>query len=387
VLGHASGVAAPPEQAGEAALDGRVRLLADRLPDMAWIADTEGRLLWSNRRLLEYLGYPSTESVAAMMNETAGLRDLRAILQRCCQPLNLPWQSQLPIAGVDGERRWFLSRGTPILDDEGRLEFWCGTHVDVTDQRHRHEELAAACRAKDEVLAVVAHECRTPLTAILTAVKLLEVKARDDQGLKRLCESIRRQGLQVSALIDDLLDATRIASGKLRLVCENIDIRFVVRQALDASTPLIEHRRHTVQLSLPEEPIYVRVDVLRLSQVIGNLLSNAAKYMGEGGRIEVSVDTSDAEAVLSVRDHGVGITPDMLERIFDRFIQIGDVGRRRHDGLGIGLALVKTLVERHGGRVEARSGGANQGTEFLVYLPRIVSTHERAATANPHFAA
>jgi signal transduction histidine kinase len=175
--------------------------------------------------------------------------------------------------------------------------------------------------------------------------------------------------LQLTRLVEDLLDIGRIINGKLRLDHHRAELNAIVKQAIEASTSMIEKRRHTLRVSLTASPVYVNVDAARIVQVVGNLLNNAAKYMQEGGRIDLTAAESERMAVIRVRDEGVGISPDMLERIFHRFVQIDSSGHRAQGGLGIGLALVRAIVELHGGTVEARSEGIGKGSEFTVRLP------------------
>ena len=227
-----------------------------------------------------------------------------------------------------------------------------------------------ANRAKDHFLAVLGHELRNPLAPILTAARLLEMQGPQDPPLQRLRETIVRQTLQLSKIVDDLLDVGRIITGKLRLEQSRVELGALVRQAIESCAPLIQRRHHTLSVSLPVTPVYVEADSARLVQVLTNLLTNAAKYMPDGGRIEVSATEQAGAAMISVRDKGVGIAPDMIERVFDRFVQAEEfAGTESERGLGIGLSVVKAIVDLHGGSVAARSDGPGTGTEFTVRLP------------------
>jgi signal transduction histidine kinase len=229
--------------------------------------------------------------------------------------------------------------------------------------------LIEADRRKDEFLALLAHELRAPLAPILTAVRLLQLKGPPDPELEKMRQTIYRQAMQLTKLVDDLLDVSRITSGKLQLTREVADINVAVRQAIETCEPLIDQHRHTLEVLLSPEPVYVDMDVGRIVQVVCNLLTNAAKYMHDGGRIELRVAARESIAVISVRDEGMGIAPDMLARIFERFVQVDSSTQHAQGGLGIGLAIVKAVVEMHGGTVAVQSDGIGLGSEFSVRLP------------------
>jgi two-component system, sensor histidine kinase len=232
------------------------------------------------------------------------------------------------------------------------------------------EQLREIDRRKNEFLAMLAHELRNPLAPIRNALHMLRLLAPGDTELAWPREVIERQVQHLSRLVDDLLDVSRITRGTLELRREPIDLADVVARAVETSRPWIDSRRHTLTVTVPPEAIRVEADMVRLTQVIGNLLANAAKYTDEGGRIALTVECGPAQAVVRVRDSGVGIPPEMLGKIFEMFMQIDPSVTRSDGGLGIGLMLVKRLVEMHGGTVEAHSDGPGQGSEFVLRLPR-----------------
>ncbi|HEY8878089.1 MAG TPA: hybrid sensor histidine kinase/response regulator [Roseateles sp.] len=229
--------------------------------------------------------------------------------------------------------------------------------------------LRQADQRKDEFLATLAHELRNPLAPIRTGLELLSGKAQDESQVRSLAGMMQRQTSQLQRLIDDLLEVSRITTGKLVLQRERLDLRHVVEVALESCAPLIARGRHRLDVSLPEHAIWVDGDLTRLAQSLSNVLNNAAKYTPEGGHIAVALAQAGAEAVLSVRDSGVGLPPDMIGRVFDMFTQVGRSLQRAQGGLGIGLALVKSLVGLHGGRVSAASAGPGQGCTFTIELP------------------
>jgi PAS domain S-box-containing protein len=231
--------------------------------------------------------------------------------------------------------------------------------------------LREADRRKDEFLAVLAHELRNPLAPVRNAVEILRATQSPSPQLQWTHDVIDRQVRQMTRLVDDLLDVSRITTGKIELRSEKIELSAAVRIALEASRPLIERGQHILTVRLPPEPIFLNADLARLAQVVSNLLNNAAKYTRPGGHIWLTAERGDGHMKLRVRDNGMGIPPPMLRRIFDMFTQVGGPSDHQQGGLGIGLTLVKRLVEMHGGEIEARSEGVNRGSEFIVTLPTI----------------
>ena len=230
-------------------------------------------------------------------------------------------------------------------------------------------ELKEADRRKDEFLAVLAHELRNPLAPVRNAIEILRSLPSPAPQLQWTHDVIDRQVRQLSRLVDDLLDVSRITSGKIELRKDRIELAAAVRIALESSRPVIERGGHELTVRVAPEPVWLDADLARLAQVLSNLLNNAAKYTRSGGHIWVAAERRGGEAWVCVRDNGIGIQPGMLARIFDMFTQAGSAGDHSQGGLGIGLTLVRRLVEMHGGRVEARSEGIGRGSEFVVRLP------------------
>jgi PAS domain S-box-containing protein len=270
---------------------------------------------------------------------------------------------------ADGSIVWVRAAGRFFYDPSGRAIRFVGVFVDVTETHSAMEALREADRRKDEFLATLAHELRNPLAPIRNALGVLKLKGSGTPEVQWARDVIDRQMQQMTRLIDDLLDTSRIGTGKIELRRERIELADVVHGAVEASRPLIAQHGHELGVELPREPVYLHGDLVRLSQVFCNLLNNAARYTPQGGRIEVSATLKASVALVSVRDNGIGIPRDMLPRVFDMFTQVDRSLERARGGLGIGLTLVKQLVELHGGRVEARSAGLGQGSEFVVRLP------------------
>jgi len=244
-----------------------------------------------------------------------------------------------------------------------------------TELKSATERLRDADRRKDEFLATLAHELRNPLAPIRNGLHLLRMVDRSSEAAEQARAMMERQMSHLVRLVDDLLEVSRITRGKLDLRRESVELAGIVGSAVDTSRPVIEAAGHTLQVDLPPETITLNADPVRLAQVLANLLNNAAKYTPQGGTIRLQVRREGGDALISVRDSGVGIAPDMLERVFDMFTQLDST--RAQGGLGIGLTLAKSLVELHGGRIQAESGGAGKGSEFVVRLP-LLGAHKPA---------
>ena len=248
---------------------------------------------------------------------------------------------------------------------------------DITEQKHAEDSLREADRHKDEFLATLAHELRNPLAPIRNGLHLMQSPQVDPNTAGSILGMMDRQLTQLVRLVDDLLDVSRISQGKLELCNEVVDLAEVINSAVEASQPLIDQMGHELSIRLPEESIQLDGDLTRLSQVFLNLLSNAAKYSEPGGRIQVTAKRQDGDVVVTVKDTGIGMPPEMLSRIFDMFAQVAGASNRSQGGLGIGLTLVRKLVGMHGGSVTAVSDGLGHGSEFVVRLPAISSEQKR----------
>ncbi len=252
------------------------------------------------------------------------------------------------------------------------------TEEAMRDLQRRADELAAAERRKDQFLAMLAHELRNPLAPIRNAVELMRQVETNDPSFQRSREMVERQVKHLARLVDDLLDVSRINQGSIRLRKEAVELGVMVQRAVEATRSLIDSRGHELTLDLPTDPVRLEADPTRLEQVIANLLNNAAKYTMPGGHIHVSAAQERNEAVVRVKDNGIGVPPDVLDRVFEPFVQSEGSLARSEGGLGIGLTLVRSLVEMHGGRVEAHSPGLGQGSEFVVRLPARVPVERPA---------
>ncbi len=255
---------------------------------------------------------------------------------------------------------------------------------EIVERARIEEALKEADRQKDEFLAMLAHELRNPLAPIGNAVHLMKMKALEDPQLKLSRDIIERQLGQLTRLVDDLLDVSRITRGKINLARERLELGELVSRAVEQVAPTVEARGHTLTVEIPERSLAIYGDPMRLTQVLGNVLGNAAKYTEASGRIELSARRRNRDVEIAIRDTGIGIAPEVLPRIFDLFTQLDHRMGRPQSGLGIGLALVRRLVEMHGGTVSASSAGTGLGSEFVIRLPisleRSDRTTEQAAT-------
>jgi signal transduction histidine kinase len=285
-------------------------------------------------------------------------------------------------------RRWSSSEIELVQQVASR----CWESIERARVELERERLLEAARAanqtKDEFLAMLGHELRNPLAPIVTALQVMDLKG--DAATRRERTIVERQVEHLRRLVDDLLDVSRIARGKVEFKREPVELAEIVRQAVEVAKPLIDERGHALEVAVPPGGLAVHGDVARLTQVVSNLLTNASKYTSRGGRIAIRGDLEADEVVLRVRDNGMGMTPEVLRGAFDLFVQGRQALDRAQGGLGLGLSIVKSLVERHGGSVAAHSAGSNQGSEFVVRLPRLspdqgleAAASERSGAAEP----
>ena len=331
--------------------------------------DAGGMLI--RRLLLPTIAIPLLVGWLRLLGERAGLYDtgfgLSILLLTIIAML-------VALLGLTASR---ISRAAQVTkDSRDQLEAEVTQRKLLEDQlRQRVEELAEADCRKNEFLATLAHELRNPLAPIRNSLQLLRMTGTEDLGTTRIQEIMERQVNQMVRLVDDLLEVARITSGKIELRMESVEIASVLRCALETSKPLIDAGAHRLVVAIPPEPLTVEADPVRLSQVVANLLNNAAKYTEPGGDIGLAAARENGEVIVSVRDTGVGISATMMPQVFRMFAQADKDHKQAQGGLGIGLALAKSLVEMHGGRIEARSAGEGRGSEFIIRLPLAERQH------------
>ncbi len=366
--------------------------LMDLVPASVWIAhDRECTRITGSRASYEMLRLPygANASITAPEDERpANFKVMRDGVE--IPPDQLPVQtaargipvqdSEHQVVFEDGTVFHLCGNATPLFDDKGEPRGAVSAFVDVTRLKHAEEMLREADRHKGEFLAILSHELRNPLASISNAVQVLGASAatRGDPDLDWASEVIGRQVGNLTRIIDDLLDITRLDRGKIQLRREPTALGPILRRAIETVRPMVEQRRHALAARIEGDGPQVDADTTRLEQVFVNLLSNAAKYTPEGGRIEVELDVAAdpdgpgaGEAVVRVRDDGEGIAPELISRVFELFTQADHSLARSQGGLGIGLALVRRLVEKHGGRVEVASAGLGRGSTFTVRLPTL----------------
>jgi PAS domain S-box-containing protein len=355
-------------------------------PAPIWVAlDRECRQILGNPAGDELLRAPTGANVcqpATSSSEYAYrvLRDGEEVpaaslpMQRAAREGVTVYDDEMEVVRADGSRCWLLMHASPLWEG-GEVRGAVSVAVDITARRESEQALREADRRKDEFLATLAHELRNPLAPIRNAVEILR-RGKDDKALVETARTtIERQVRHMVRLVDDLLDVSRITRDKLELKAERVMLADAVEQAVEACRPYVESGQHALQVSLPQEPLAVWGDAVRLTQVLVNLLSNACKFSQTGGRIWLDARRDDEEVVIAVRDEGRGIAPDLLPRVFDLFVQGDRSIGRQEGGLGIGLALVKRLIELHGGEVAVQSEGLRHGSVFTIRLPVL---HEAA---------
>jgi len=292
-----------------------------------------------------------------------------------------------------GEARWMAYKVLTLPDESGQPIAFATVSQDVTERRRLEDnlrELAAnlseADRRKNEFLAMLAHELRNPLAPLSNAARAVRLGGREGESLRSASDMLERQVAQMSRLVDDLLDMSRITRGRIELRKERVDLGSIVSHAVEAARALYRSMDHEMTVTMPDTPMQLSADPTRLAQVVGNLLNNASKFTDKGGHVWLTVERDGHEAVIRVRDNGIGIAEEHIPGLFEMFAQIDTSLERSRGGLGIGLTLVKTLVEMHGGTVHARSDGPARGSEFTVRLPilsDVVSTASDEGASEP----
>lgn len=381
----------------EAALresEDRFRSFTDSLPLIVWVHDADGAQEFVNRTFCEFFGVSREEMRAGRWQMLMHPEDGEAYSAAFFEAVRdrRPFHGEVRVRRHDGEWRWIESWGRPRFSPSGEFLGFVGTSADITERKRAERKvreseaaLREADRKKDEFLAVLAHELRNPLAPIRNAVHIMRAPGMGQAELAEARDIIDRQVKQLVRLVDDLLDISRITVGRMALQQAVLDLRAVADDALLMSGPLLDEAEHDVTVHLPPQPVWVRGDGVRLAQVISNLLNNAARYTPPGGSVSLRVTEEGADALVLVEDTGVGLSPGVLERIFEPFVQAEGGASRAAGGLGIGLALSRSLTQLHGGTIKATSPGPGHGSCFVVRLPSAQQERPRAVapTAAP----
>jgi two-component system CheB/CheR fusion protein len=347
------------------------RAIGESIAYGVWVCDASGRNLYASDSFLRLVGLTQEECSGFGWGEALHPDDRERTVNawRECVATGGNWDIEHRFRGADGRYHHVLARGVPVRDADGKVICWAGINLEIDRLKHAEEELREVDRRKDEFLATLAHELRNPLAPIRNAAHVIRTKAINDPQLQRAQEIIDRQVDHLSRLVDDLLDISRITHGKIEMRRERLPLRTAVEYAIEVVRPLIEARRHELVFEPLADEAWVTGDSARISQSIANLLNNAAKFTEPGGRISVTMARGPASVTVRIADDGIGIPESLLGRLFDVFTQGDRSLDRSQGGLGLGLALVRKLVELHGGRVWATSAGAGRGSEFSIELP------------------
>jgi PAS domain S-box-containing protein len=383
----------------------RFQKLTDSIPICVWALRSDGTVHYSNRAWFEYSGLTTAATAQANLadlvhpDDFAGALALWQAARDDGQAVDVQCRLR---RGRDGAYRWHIGRVVPERDDAGQLVGWVATATDiedhkraeeayaslVVDERQARQEAEAANRAKDEFLATLSHELRTPLNAMIGWTRMLRTRSLPPAKAVKALETIERNAKAQADLIEDILDVSRIITGKLRIEIQAADLRTIIDAAIEAVRPAAEGKGIQLEKIIHEVPARFSADPARMQQVIWNLLSNAIKFTSAGGRVCIDVDQVGTDVVIEVKDNGCGIAPEFKPFVFDRFRQLDSTSKRSHGGLGLGLAIVRHLVELHGGTVSVDSEGIGEGATFTVRLPArtaAVQAHavERSASRPP----
>lgn len=342
--------------------------------DFVTVVDRKGRFLYANQHLLsvwkrtfdEVIGKTRGDLGYAREHDDKHMREIAQILET-----KQPVRGEVAYTAANGQFGVYDYIFAPVLGPDGEVESIVSTSRDITERKRAEESLQEADRQKNTFLAQLAHELRNPLAPIRNAARIFRSKPDADPNLLWASEVIDRQVDHLTRLIDDLLDVSRISRNKLELRRQRISLQDVVLGAVEISRPAIDQNRHELNVSVSAAPTYLLADLARMTQVVMNLLINAAKYTEAGGHIELVAGLEGTDAVIRVKDDGIGIGAETLPRLFDMFFQADPSLERSQGGLGIGLSLVKSVVELHGGTVTAHSAGQGKGSEFVVRVPAL----------------
>jgi PAS domain S-box-containing protein len=364
----------------------RFRLLIEGVTDYAiYMLDPEGVITSWNAGAERIKGYPREEIIGRHVSTFYSEEDRRA---------GRPWEEIAAARRTgraeaegwrlkkSGDRFWARTVLTALHDSDGHMRGFAKVTQDLSHRRHI-QDLEKAAQNVNEFIAMLAHELRNPLAPIRNAVHIMAQVPPSDPAQQTMRATIERQSAHLARIVDDMLDIARITRGSLSIDHSQLDLGEVVRHAVETAAPAIEAARHALELDLPSEPLPVWGDAQRLAQVLSNVLNNAARYTPAGGSIAVRARAEENEAVVRVRDSGRGIEPDMIERIFDMFVQGRAPLQRVGGGLGVGLALARRLTELHGGTLEGRSEGVNRGSEFILRLPLAARGDAERPAAKP----
>lgn len=367
----------------------RIRLMAESMPQKIFTAKPNGDVDYFNPQWMEFTGLSFERIRDWGWTQFIHPDDLAETVRAWQHSIDTgePFQLEHRFRRADGEYRWHISRAVAMRDDEAKVVMWVGSNTDVDDVkkvsevlRHSEEQLREANRLKDEFLATLSHELRTPLNAVLGWSYMLREGTLPTATQRRALDSLQRNAKAQAQLVDDLLDVSRIVSGKLQIKSDDVELAHVIALAAETIRPAAAAKHLDVNVMMQAETqITVTGDADRLQQIVWNLLSNAVKFTPTGGRVQIELRVMDSKAEIVVTDSGQGISAEFAPHVFERFRQEDSTVSRKHGGLGLGLAIVRHLTEAHGGTVTADSRGEGQGATFIVQLPIRAVTPRTAA--------
>ncbi|CAN5312591.1 hypothetical protein BH20ACI1_BH20ACI1_05260 [soil metagenome] len=371
-----------------------LRTLANSIPQLAWMAQPDGHIFWCNQRWYDYTGITPKQMEGWGWKSVQDAEILPKFVERWKHSVETgePFEMEFRLRGADGKFRWFLTQVNPLRDSQGKILRWFGTNTDIDDAkqielereeifkrekaaRHEAEE---ANRAKDEFLSVLSHELRTPLNSMLGWVKMLNAGMLDEEKKQHAYTVIERNIRQQNDLIEDLLDVSRIISGKMKIETKEVDFAAIVARAIENIRPIADGKSISIELQNADDGQKIIGDETRLNQIVNNLLSNAVKFTPENGKVNVKLSNTNGKIRLDISDTGIGIAPQFLPHIFDRFRQADSTTRRAQSGLGLGLTIVRHLTELHGGKINAASSGAGKGSTFTIEFPQKSNSEQTA---------
>ncbi|HEX8237786.1 MAG TPA: PAS domain-containing protein [Abditibacteriaceae bacterium] len=370
-------------------LEERFRLMADSAPVKIWVCDANNHGTWFNKRWLEFTGRSMEQELGTGWTQSLHPDDFQEAVQTCGAAIERrePFTMEFRMRRHDGQYRWVVDSGVPLYGVDGTFTGYIGSAVDITTRKEAEVERQQALlaeqearaeaerinRMKDEFMATLSHELRTPLNAIMGWSHLISSGHLGPEEARQGIETIERNARLQTHLIEDLLDMSRIVSGKIRLDVQRVDLASVVEAAIESVQPAAEAKGIRLQKVLDPLPGPISGDPGRLQQVLWNLLMNAVKFTPQDGRVQIVLEHINSHVEITVSDNGQGIRPEFLPHVFDRFRQEDASTTRRHGGLGLGLGIAKNLVELHGGTIRARSPGEGRGATFIVTLPLSVA--------------
>lgn len=345
--------------------------MANAFAQLAWMANPDGHIFWYNKQWYDYTGTSLSEMEGWGWQSVHDPEVLPEVLEKWQNSIceGKAFEMEFPLRRHDGKFEWFLTRATPFRASDGSIKRWFGTNTNIEEMRNIRIRSEEANRSKDEFLAMLSHELRAPLNLMAGWSQILKATNYDEANVRKAIDVIFRNVELQSALIEDLLDVSRIVSGKIDIASEQVAFDSVVRDAVEMAEISSAKKAVGIRLTMDDSSPVVIGDKNRLTQIVNNLVNNAIKFTPSGGHIDVSVGTHNGFARLAVSDNGIGIAEDMLPLIFERFRQADTKSTRAFGGLGLGLSIVESLVKIHGGRVSATSKGLDQGAEFIVEFP------------------